>query len=346
MLATFFDEVDEVARLTHQLAEHRDELLWEAAHVLTGPNLSTEHAQGAHDAAAHMGNVIRLMRTSRPSVLFRLIDDQIARFSDLQPRFPEHVQLEVDGLIEALQAFHGAYETLVSSYDTASAMAVLAAGGDVEDARTTLIPVLITIEEGFGEEGVIAPGESLFELYLASHSDFARITRQFEAIVELYDTLCNVMDVAPGEHPLRVAHFASGSLWLKLFGESRVITLMVSLVQRSVNYLHRNFTNEGKISSIPRKLEALDAAVRFTNGLADAGIDPGPMRAELQHSSVLIANELNALLAGEPSVRLNGTEIALATELHAGYLEAGRKMLPARSQDSLTEPGEMTPEQP
>lgn len=249
-------------------------------------------------------------------------------------------------MVEALHVFHEAYETLVSSYDISSAMGVLAAGGDVADARNTLIPVLVTIEEGFGEEGAIAPGESVFELHLASHSEFARITRQFEAIVELYDTLCRVLNVDTGEHPLRVAHFASGSVWLKLFGESRVITLMVSLVERSVNYLHRNFTREGKISSIPRKLEALDAAVQFTNGLADAGIDPGPMREELQHSSVLIANELNALLAGEPSVRLNGTEIALTAELHAGYLEAGRKMLPARSQDSSIDQGEKAPDQP
>lgn len=334
MLTILFDEGDEVASLTDQLAQQRDEFLWEAANVLSGPSNPARHVQGANDAAASLGGVIKLMRVPRPSVLFRLMDNQVASLSDLQPRFPDRIQGEVARLLRSLEAFHDAYEAFVTAYDTPSALAVLAASGDVSDARNTLVPVLLTIDEGFGGEGVVLPGESVFELYLASESEFSRIARQCEAIVELYDTLCRMLDVNPREHPLRVAHMASGSLWLKLFGESRAIALMVSLVERSVNYLHRNFTREGKISSIPRKLEALDAAVQFTNGLADAGIDPGPMRAELQHSSVLIANQLNALLAGEPSVRLNGTDIALTTELHAGYLEAGRKLLPVRSQES------------
>jgi hypothetical protein len=64
-----------------------------------------------------------------------------------------------------------------------------------------------------------------------------------------------------------------GSLWLKIFGESKVIALLTRLIETGAGYLYRRFTTEGKIASIPRQVESVEAILRLTETLQEMGID-------------------------------------------------------------------------
>src|SRR6266478_6015777 len=100
-----------------------------------------------------------------------------------------------------------------------------------------------------------------------------------------------------------------------MFGESKVIGLLTSLIQSGASYMHRNFTNEGKIEAIPKKVSAVEEVLKLTEKLSANGIDTKAIQENIQKSAVIISQELNTLLAREPNVTINGESYSVGQDL-------------------------------
>jgi hypothetical protein len=170
-------------------------------------------------------------------------------------------------------------------------------------------------------------GQAVLALLMDCEWDLEQLVKKLDALNSVYLELCQLFNVSSKEFPLRIGRVETGSLWIRLFGESRVVTAMVTLLESSVSFLHRNFTREGQILSFPRSLEAISSLLDLERKLADANIETKHMREHIQKSSIVVARDLARLLSGEPKVEVNGKEYSVGTELEKVYIAQSKRML-------------------
>lgn len=136
---------------------------------------------------------------------------------------------------------------------------------------------------------------------------------KLEAIQSLYSNLCHLMDVSEDDFPLKINMVETGSLLIKLLGESKIIELLLSLIKDYAGVFYKNNTQQGKIESIPRKLETIESAVKLKKILEENGIDTSKMSKNIEECAYTVTEQLSVLLAGERIVRVNG-EVISTTE--------------------------------
>ncbi len=146
---------------------------------------------------------------------------------------------------------------------------------------------------------LIIPGGNLaVEFTIDIDLSFENVLLKLQSIFNLYTNICNLLKISTSHYPLTIQHLKTGSLWVKFFGESTVISLCTKLIESAISYLHRNHTIEGKINAIPKKLEALEACLEFSKKLEEAGFDTTSLNTNLNDSALVISTELNKLLSG------------------------------------------------
>lgn len=138
-----------------------------------------------------------------------------------------------------------------------------------------------------------------------------------QCILDIYSEICTLAGVSCQSYPLRLCKIDSGSLWIKLFGENRVISLACKIIENLAKYAYRNYTNEGRAAAIPKKVETLKEILGLSICLEEAGIDTSAMKQKLEKGGISIINEFNELIQGQKSINLNGKEISVSTEIEA-----------------------------
>lgn len=180
------------------------------------------------------------------------------------------------------------------------------------------------IKEEF-EANKIRSGE--ISILFHSMPSYNELLAKLSAIDIIYSELCKLVNVPITSNPLQILEIESGSIWIKLFGESKVITLLVSLIQSYANHLYTKYTDEGKLSSIPAKLEHLDKILNFTKKLEENGIDSTLVKENIKKSTIIISTQLNNLLIGEPSIEVNAISYSVRRDLKDKYLTDSRKLM-------------------
>lgn len=163
-------------------------------------------------------------------------------------------------------------------------------------------------------------------LYMPGEQSVSSFARKLLSMDVLYDELLALFDLRRSQHPLRISRVESGSFWAYLLGYPRIIDLIESMVKGGLNYMHRNFTREGKIEGLPKKIESLDRVLELRKRLLEAGIHSEQMDARLQSSSILIAKQLNELLGGEADVTINKERIRLPDAMRTRYIEQSKRL--------------------
>lgn len=165
--------------------------------------------------------------------------------------------------------------------------------GNLEDTRG--------LQHGDGTLGILLPGEN----------NLNGLVRKLAAIQQMYSELCLLTDVSEVDHPLEVGKVESGSLWVKLFGESRVMGLMASFLEAAARHLYQNYTRDGRVSAIPGKLDSLDKIIDLRSKLREHGITTDGMDEEIAKGAHALARDLTAILERQPSITINGKKTGL-----------------------------------
>lgn len=185
------------------------------------------------------------------------------------------------------------------------------------------------------------PQQGRLRVELDSDLTLQTFSRKLSALDSLYSELSEILaPEALGSQAL-VLKVESGSLFADILGYPKVIDLMVSLIRDAIDFLYRSFTTEGKISALPRKVEALDSVLQLRSKLKDKGIDVDNMDDQIQKSSVLIAEQLNCLLAGQAKVTVNQRTYAIVDFMQQKYIEESRRTLLQAGSPSIS-PGPLT----
>ena len=85
--------------------------------------------------------------------------------------------------------------------------------------------------------------------------------------------------------------------------------------------------NEGKITSIPRSVEAIESVLSLTKKLEAEGIDVSSSKDNLQKAAVIMSAQLNKLLLKEPAIEVDGKKYSVAEAMQDKYLLEGQRLL-------------------
>ncbi len=229
----------------------------------------------------------------------------------------------------------GAYERFIDKYDYNSTVNLITCAKVFVNILSTFNQVNSFIIENLQQNSDLELDETLssFSLFIDSDYTFKEFIQKLEAIQALYSELCFISDISEIDFPLKIIKIESGSLWVKIFGESRVIETIISLIKDAKEYGYRNLTKEGKIEAEQQNFKALESALELRKKLQEANIDVEEFDEKIKKSSIVIMNNLNTLLSGENKIKING-ELIESDDTTQKLLKGSNKYLLEGSKDA------------
>ena len=277
-----------------------------------------------NDAAAHIHNYLARVPQTTSAInhrqFFRALEHFQRSIIQLQPSPSPRAEL-ISHLNVRIEEFAGLYDAFLSNQSGKHAVPLLLAAQKLQTKLQVLIGSLQLFEEFVGENDIPSSSEAPLALWLPAHLDIADFARRLLALQSIYSELCMLLSVSENDHPLRISKIESGSLWAKVFGESRVVGLMASFIEQTATWIYRTYTSEGKLASVPRKIEAIESLLDLTGRLKEAGLDTSEMQSHIVKSAVAVSKQLAVLLDGQASVMVNDQTISVATEVSKALLE-------------------------
>jgi hypothetical protein len=154
------------------------------------------------------------------------------------------------------------------------------------------------------------------------------LIEKLQALHDLYEVLSELVGVDVSSEPLGIQHLEFGSLWLTIFGETRVIELLDTYIRAAAGFIHRR-TSEGRRSAmVPSGVEDLNKIVQFLPKLEKAGVDTSEIKEEIRRGAYQVAKNLNALLASEGAIEVNGERFNTSTSPRRLSRRADLRLLP------------------
>lgn len=231
-------------------------------------------------------------------------------------------------ITEKIESFSSDYESFIRNRKKMSVFYLLISANELRNALFGFKDALIFIDQNLRStpDGIKDELEEL-SLFFTSSMSLSAFIMKLSAIDNIYSEVCELLNISSREYPIQISKIESGSLWADILGYPKVIALLTSLVESSVSYLHRNFTKEGKISSIPKKAEHIESIIKLSKKLEEQGVDVSEINDNLQKACVVISKNLNSLLAGEPTVTINNKTYSIEAEMRARQIESTENKL-------------------
>jgi len=213
---------------------------------------------------------------------------------------------------------------------------MLSAAKSLHSHLDTALSMLAAVKEALAqaEPEDISVNESIVSIFLLSNNELSVFLAKIQSLERIYSELCRLMDISTSEYPLKIIKVEAGSLWVKLFGESKIITLLTDMIKSGVGYLHRNYTREGQLKSIPRQVEQYEAVLNLESKMRELGYDTSNMRESIKKSGVVIAKELSTLLGGESVVIVNEQTFSVGSAVDRLIAEKSKTLLLEDGEDT------------
>jgi hypothetical protein len=243
-------------------------------------------------------------------------------------------------LLHDLNEFLEQYEAALQFQRPSNSLLLVTAADRLAHSLATTRDVLSLVRDALANA---IPPESLpeaerFSLILFTSESFSEFVAKLTSIQRIYSELCDVLGAPEHAESASIAKIESGSMWVDILGLPRVVKLMASLVERAVEYIHRNYTLEGKITELPRKIDAVDAVLNLRSRLKAQGIDVAATDDILARATVKIASELNTLLSGEARVEVNRRQYSVGLAVEQRFVAESR-VLQIEGGSTNAEPG-------
>ena len=310
----FFSELDSIRPFTAGvavLARYMDALNQHLSDIAEGGEKLNQGAGQIHALLAHAHRTTAGINHRQ---FFKALEYFQRSLPTLQPSSSAQSEL-ISQLNARIEEFAELYDTFLSGQSGKNALPVLLTARQLQTNLQTFFDSLQLVEESLASADIPNMDEDELVLWLPSNFDLIDFTRRLDALHSIYSELCMLLSIPEGSHPLRISKIESGSLWAKVFGETRVIGMIAAFIEQTASWMYRTYTQEGKIASIPRKVETVDALLGLSKRLKESGIDTASMEAHIEKSAVSLSKDLAALLEGQSSVTVNKTTISVESEL-------------------------------
>jgi hypothetical protein len=212
---------------------------------------------------------------------------------------------------ESIEAFRDAYEKFILAQQLGETAQLLSVAQRVDVAINSSIMFASVVLKNLCSEANAERTEDQLEIYLSSETDFLLFLEKINALEQIYEEFCHLFNVSAKQEPLKIVKIESGTAWAWLKGNIAVVTAMRSVIEKAAQYFYRNYTDEGKLSTIPKKVETIESVLHLSDELKKRNISTEQLDEHLKKASVTIGNQLEKLLSGEEQIELNGEVIPL-----------------------------------
>lgn len=239
----------------------------------------------------------------------------------------------IDNITKKIDVFSEIYENYIGSYNRPLAASLTIQSRNLLSLLKGFQTALLLVKENLELPQCDIEERKELSILLPLSMGLDEFAVKLLAINEIYKELSLLLGNSIIEQPIIIQKIESGSFWVRLFGNSKVISLIVNLVNSGAVFIYRNCTNEGKLTAIPRKVQAIDSVLGLSKKLEKEGIDIKQMKDHIQKSSVCIAKELNTLLDGQPEIIINGQRHSVGEELQKKLLDLDTPLLLKYNED-------------
>lgn len=239
-----------------------------------------------------------------PRAFYRSLESFKSDIADLFAPPLESCQIAKD-LTKRLETFADLYDAYLATPTAMTAAPLILEANTLHRLLQSDFAALDLLDDLSSTDSDAYGGELELSIALYQPTTYTDLIDKLRALLSIYDEFCHLLAVSQVDFPLRIGRVESGSLWIKVFGETKVLQLITSIIEATIGYLHRKFTDEGRIAAVPRKVESLDAVIQMTQKLRSLGLDTNEVDANLKKSAVAISHSLAVLLEGQPRVALN-----------------------------------------
>jgi hypothetical protein len=257
--------------------------------IQTGAKLSvtlTELVQQGHKDVANLVSakqrdvnaIIDELRQIDPYAILTGVSALFAGFSDYMLHVAQLNSERSVMLLKSIENFRGSYVTFIQKATIETGVKVaMEAVGDARELETSLEMVSAAL---FGiasqlpsaaESAAIKPGE--LSLVFDSEQQPEDVSRKLRALAEMYSEICGLSGVSQKKEPMHLMRLETGSLWAKLFGNSKVMELMEWCIKSGAGYVHRTFMAEGRIAVIPQDADVVESILVLRTRLEANDVD-------------------------------------------------------------------------
>jgi hypothetical protein len=338
-------EIEELKQLTDTVAalsQQFDPVFpWVVSIAECGPQ-NTQSIQVVQSLYIHFNHVSGITSAVSPNQFFR----SLHKLENILESFLSanlSIKDIMDDLLFKIRDFTDAYDNYLNSSSGKNAALLVKESYLLNILIVNLNNILNLIANNFEE---ILPGEIHYgeiSLLLPTSFSLNDFAERLLAINRLYSELCKVLSVSELENPIKISKIESGSLWAQFLGNPEVIGLMIICITNSIDFFHRTFTKEGKITNIPKQIDALNATLKITENMKKLGLNTEEMERFNERSGLEIAKNLNIILAKQQNITLNGKLLAVGKDSEMYYLEAAKS--PYLLQESNTTDENLSSEQ-
>jgi len=269
----------------------------------------------------HLTNIRSKIGDVKPRSFFSSIEklqQEINKAQDYE--FNDQSQLKI--IHTKLDDFCHAYESYVGSYNAQVSAALVVEAKSLysllDGFKNGLSFYLDNIESTFPN---LENGSEL-SIVLSSKMTLSEFILKLQSVEKIYNELCMLANVSTSDFPVEILKIESGSLWAKIFGESKVIVLMTNMLESGVSFVYRNYTDEGKLAAIPKKVESIESIIQLSAKLKEQGIAVDEIQDHIKKSSVLLSKELNKLISDQPEIIINNNKLSIGCEIRQKLIQS------------------------
>lgn len=287
---------------------------------------SSEINNAANQLRSHLAQTKQRIGEVKPRSFFKSIEELQEKIQQIQQlNFNDLSQLIEIG--NKLNEFSSTYERFIDngySLESAGKMVIEAREISIllDGFRKGLSFYLSNIDDSIVES---EEGREL-SIMLPSTMTLTEFIMKLHAIQLMYNELCELAKISKTDYPIKIIKIESGSLFAKIFGHNKVIALLTEFLKSAVNYIYRNYTDEGKLSAIPQKLDIIQSVLEFSKKLESHGIDTREMNYQIDKSSISIAKQLNQLISGQAEITINNSKLSIGNEVQKKLIESEKTL--------------------
>lgn len=221
---------------------------------------------------------------------------------------------------EKIDAFLTYYEEHTRNYSTSSCIslsfATLELASIIKSSKQIIHSILFTPLENNSENDLIQ-----LDLYLSNVKTLKEFGLKLNALADIYSEILVLYGEDETDNPIIIEHLENGSLWIKIAGHSLTSILLTSLLTTATNYYHNNFTETGKLSSLPVAVEVANNLLKITEKLEKDGVNTSSIRTNIESATRKISKKLDILLGDQPLVEINDSKFDIGQEMSMKLIE-------------------------
>lgn len=287
-------------------------------------------------ANAKVGEATNYIRTQAPSrfvpELNALKDSVEAFLTSLSAQVREPLQR----LSQLLGNFTRSYDAVMQSHSQVDAVALLSCAADLNEVLDTARKMVAFVRVRLSGEVPLQKGFDRLVIFLVSNNEAGSVAERIAALNQVYESLCALLDVDTREYPLTIQRCEVGSLFLSVVGNGDAIRLLGDLLKRALDFIYKNST-EGKLDSLPRRLEDLEHLLKVRDELVKRGVKSEHLDQGLLEATTTLGAGMTKLLQRTMKVSIDSEVREVPSRFRARVESQERRKLEAPSEGEDTD---------